>query len=57
MKQLNDYKWLCNRYKVQDYILNDRSWEEISKRHLLNGLIVQLIGTKLLSTKEVNNYE
>ena len=51
MEKLKDYEWLCNRYKVHDYIINDSSWEEISRRHLLDGFITQLIGVKLLNSK------
>jgi len=48
MKQLKDYKWLCNRYKVSDYILNNRNWEEISRRPLLEGFTTILVGTYIL---------
>ena len=49
MKELIDYRWLGSEWKIRDYIINDRSWEEISNRPLLNGFITQLIGVKLLN--------
>ena len=48
MKKLKDYEWLCNRYKVRDYILNDRSWKEISRRPLLDAFTSVLIGVYTL---------
>ena len=51
MKQLKDYRWLGNSWKVRDYIINDRSWKEISKTHMIGGFVTQLIGVKLLNKK------
>lgn len=48
MKKLNDYQWLCNEWKIKDYIINNRTWKEISNRPLLNGFLTQLIGVELL---------
>ncbi len=51
MKQLKDYRWLGNRYKINDYILNDRSWEEISKCRMIGGFLSILVGVKLLEAE------
>lgn len=50
MKKLKDYEWLCNRYKVQDFILNDRSWEEISRTPLSDAFLSALISIEILNS-------
>ena len=56
MKQLKDYEWLCNRYKVGRYVFSDISYKEISRKHLLEGFITTLVGVKLLKNNDRKIY-
>lgn len=51
MKKIDDYRWLGNRWEIQDYILNDRSWEEISRTRIVGGFVAQLVEVRLLNSQ------
>jgi len=50
-KKLKDYYWLCNKYEIKECILNNKSYEELSKTPLINRFTSILMGIALLNGK------
>ncbi len=54
MKILNDYKWLCSEFRIQQAI-SGVSYDKISETRLLGGFMSILVGAHLLNNKRDNS--
>ncbi len=57
MKQLKDYYWGQNIYRIKQHILYGKTYEELFEKHLLGGFVSILVGTALLNTPLITNGE
>lgn len=55
MKQLKDYYWGQNIYRIRQHILHDKPYNELFVRHFTGGFVSILVGTALLNTPLITN--